>query len=67
MKVKIKGSIKIVSATSFKLNEKLWCNVGNAALSVPKRGCNMEQEEKLKKPEEITEEEEPEYSFEVGV
>ncbi|ADO37683.1 hypothetical protein ELI_2702 [Eubacterium callanderi] len=27
----------------------------------------MEQEEKLKKPEEITEEEEPEYSFEVGV
>ena len=57
-----------MSATSFKLNYKQWCNIGNAVLSVPQRGTNMEKEEK--KEETAREDElgeEPEYSFEVGV
>ena len=58
----------VMSATSFKLNEKSWCNVGNAALSDPQRGTTMEKEEKTEKPTEEEElEENPEYSFEVGV
>ena len=58
----------IMSATSFKLNDKQWCNVGNAALSVPKRGITMKKEEKTEeRTGEDGLEEEPEYSFEVGV
>ena len=66
MKVEIKGSFLIMSATSFKqlnvIDVGKW-NVGNGALTVPKKGTTMKEE----KTEEITEEEEPEYSFEIGV